>query len=84
MHDVIGPRGAGVFFFLLCMARGRRSFIMEPHDILPLFSEMNRDLFDDLVEQLVDARLISTMTAAYGATHWTILRCPPEWAVTKN
>jgi hypothetical protein len=74
-----GPKGAGVFFILLGVAHGRRSFTMQAEDILPLLSEMARDQFDEFVEQLEIAGLIATQPGSYGSIRWTIGE-PNEWS----
>lgn len=79
-----GPQGAGVFFILLEMAHGRRSFTMAAEDIRPLLSEMSREQFDEFVEQLEITGLIATQPGSYGSIRWTISE-PNEWsAVPKS
>jgi hypothetical protein len=69
--ETFGPRGTGVFFILLQVAHGRRTFSASVSDVLPLIV-MSRAEFDEFTEQLEIAGLIATQPAPYGATYWTI------------
>src|ERR1700692_3183455 len=57
--DILPPAALGIYFLLLLLARGRRQFEMNIPDLLPLFSEISRDRFDRLIEQLTDHDLIA-------------------------
>jgi hypothetical protein len=65
------PDGAGVLYTLIIIAHGRHVFDACVSDVLALLA-MSQDRFDELVEQLEIAGLISTQPAAYGSTRWKL------------
>jgi hypothetical protein len=76
LHDALGPQACGVYYVLLTIAHGQRTFSADPRDVLALL-DLDVSQFDQLLALLVQRGVIAVANDG-DATTWTILRKPVE------